>query len=129
MKWIARNQGSDQNILDWLEAETELALAAAYAGELTEAQERISRLLAEEHCVERRLVAEHAVSGVLAEASELSDAASKLIHVICECFDWDAGAVWVLDRDANLLRCLEIWHRPEVEIPAFKKESLQRTYS
>jgi serine phosphatase RsbU (regulator of sigma subunit) len=128
-KWTTRCETSNHQEQDWLEAEAELALDVAMTGQLTEARERIVSLFAERRESERRLVAEHAVSTILSVANTITDAASKLVQAIVECFDWDVGAVWMLDRDANLLRCVEFWHSPHVEVPAFERNTRLRTFS
>jgi serine phosphatase RsbU (regulator of sigma subunit) len=121
-KWLARCQTWDGQLQDWLEAEAELSVER-------EAKERLVALLAERREAERRLIAEHSVSTILAGAVTLRDAVPKLIQAICECLDWDVGAVWMLDRDAKLLHCVEVWHRPQVEVPAFERDTCHRTFS
>ena len=128
-KWTTRCQAGDHQRQDWLEAEAELAVEAALARRLAEAEARLVRVSAERHEAERRLVAEHAVSSLLAVADTLIAAAPKLAQAVCEHLDWDVGVVWLLDRDANLLRCLEVWHSPQIEIPAFERETRLRTFS
>lgn len=128
-KWSARSQICDQQQQDWLEAEAELAVAADIAERLSQATERMAHLLTERREAERRLLAEHAVSGILAVAGTLLDAAPKLVQAIGGSLDWDVGVVWLLDQDAHLLRCVEVWHSANVDIQAFKKDSLCRTFS
>lgn len=128
-KWHTRCQPCDHQEQDWLEAEAELSHAAGLSRQLVEANERMAHLLAEQRDAQRRLLAEHPVSSILAVADTLSDAAPKLVQSLCGSLDWDVGVVWLLDRDAHLLRCVEVWHPPQVEIPAFEKDTLLRTFS
>jgi PAS domain S-box-containing protein len=58
---------------------------------------------------ERRLAAQYAVTRVLAEATSLREAAPKLLQALCESVDWQAGALWFVDRRANVLRCVDVW--------------------
>ena len=74
---------------------------------------------------EKQLIAEHAVCRILAMSDTLSDAAPKIIQATCESLDWDFGEVWVVDRNANLLRCVEVWPSPKVEFPAFVQDTQQ----
>jgi serine phosphatase RsbU (regulator of sigma subunit) len=39
------------------------------------------------------------------------------------------GTVWRVDPKDNLLRCVEIWHRPGVEVAAFEELTRRRTFS
>jgi serine phosphatase RsbU (regulator of sigma subunit) len=128
-KWTARCETWNHQRQDWLEAEAELALEAAMSGQLSEARERIVSLFAEQQEAERRLVAMGAVSSILAVSETPTDAIPKLVQAIGQCFDWDVGAVWMLDRDANLLRCVEFWHSPQVEVPAFERDTRLRSFS
>lgn len=125
--WIKRQPG-DRQLQDWLEAEFEIALNAAMNGQFFEARERIAKLFAERQEAERRLVVEHAVSSILTVSGTVTDAVPKLVKAIGECFDWDVGAAWILDRDANLLRCLGFWHHSQVEVPAFERDTRLRTF-
>ena len=132
-KWTTRCQTWEApQLQDWLEAEAELTLEGAVTavnGRLTRAKEQSASLFAHQWDAERRLVAEHAVSSILTVAETITDAIPKLVRAIGECFDWDAGAGWILDRDANLLRCVGFWHNPHVATPAFERDTRQRTFS
>ena len=76
---------------------------------------------------ERRLVTEHAVSRVLAEAASLREATPRILEAICQTTGWEWGALWVVDPADDLLHCVEVWHRPELVVPAFEELSLQTT--
>ena len=89
----------------------------------------ISRDISERKFAERRLVAEHAVTRVLAESGDLSEATPKILHAICEGLNWDVGTIWAVDRLANVLRCLEVWHEPGVEAGEFERLSRAFTFS
>jgi PAS domain S-box-containing protein len=61
---------------------------------------------------ERRLRAVHATALALAESESLADAVPGLLQGLCENLGWDLGTLWLPDRTAGVLRCLESWHRP-----------------
>jgi two-component system sensor histidine kinase/response regulator len=61
---------------------------------------------------ERRLAAQYAVTRVLAESNSLREAAPKILQAICESVDWQAGTLWLVDRRAKVLRCVDVWIRP-----------------
>jgi PAS domain S-box-containing protein len=77
---------------------------------------------------ERRLAAQYAVTRVLAESPTLQEASAKMLQAICESLEWEVGAIWTVDRDANLLRCLEVWHAPHAEVAEFVAVTRQRTF-
>jgi serine phosphatase RsbU (regulator of sigma subunit)/putative methionine-R-sulfoxide reductase with GAF domain len=92
-------------------------------------QERLLEELSERRKAQRWLTAEHRVSSVLAVSQTLKDAALEVLQALCESLDWDVGTVWVADPKDNLLRCVELWHRPGVEVAAFAEVTRQRTFS
>jgi PAS domain S-box-containing protein len=58
---------------------------------------------------ERRHDALYAVTRILAEATTLGDAAPRILGAIGEGFDWNFGAMWLADRSANELWCVDCW--------------------
>ena len=61
---------------------------------------------------ERRRNARLAVTQILAQAADLTEAAPRLLRAICEGLGWSVGALWTADRPAGLLRCLDVWRPP-----------------
>ena len=53
---------------------------------------------------EQRLVAEQGVARVLAEATGLAEATPALTAVACDALGWRSGTLWLLDREADVLR-------------------------
>jgi serine phosphatase RsbU (regulator of sigma subunit) len=75
---------------------------------------------------ERHVAVEHGVVRVLAESHRLAEAAPRILQSIAQSLDWDVGAFWALDAGAELLRCIEVWHAPHMNVPQFIQVSLQR---
>ena len=69
---------------------------------------------------ERRVAAQHAVTAILAEADTLRAAAPRVIEALCDCLDWCVGDLWIVDDRAAVMRCVEVWHQPGVQIPQFE---------
>ena len=55
---------------------------------------------------EQRLAATHAVARVTAEAETTEEAAPQMVEVVCEALAWESGAVWLVDREHDELRCV-----------------------
>ena len=72
---------------------------------------------------ERRLTAEHLVARALVEASTFKEAVPRILEAICEALGWQHGALWTIDRDADVLRCVEIWQSPSAPLPEFDAAS------
>jgi len=77
---------------------------------------------------EQRLMAQHTVTQVLAQAATLEEATAKILQAVCECLVWDVGALWSLDKEAGVLRCVEVWHKKSIEIPEFEATSRETTF-
>jgi PAS domain S-box-containing protein len=79
-------------------------------------------------CDEDRLLAQYAVTRVLAEASSLAEAAPRILKCICETLEWNLGIVWQLDRSNCILRCAELWHLPSTKADLFIADARSRTF-
>ena len=78
---------------------------------------------------EQRLVAQHAVTQILAEAATLHEATPKILRAVCEYLVWDLGALWSVDHEEGVLRCVEAWHKASVEAPHFEAASRESTFT
>ena len=67
------------------------------------------RDVTERALAERRLTTQVEVARALTEASSIADAAPRLLGALAFTLDAAAGALWVLDRQADVLRCVGVW--------------------
>ena len=77
----------------------------------------------------RRLTAEHATARALVEASSFAEAAPRILQAICESLGWEHGALWMVDRDRNVLRCSDIWTVPGGRFEDFDVTSRTITFA
>jgi signal transduction histidine kinase len=77
---------------------------------------------------EQRVLAQHRVTQILAEAATLEEATPQLLQALCECLAWDLGALWHTDRQAGVLRCVAFWRRASVEAPQFETACRAMTF-
>ena len=68
---------------------------------------------------EDRQAAAYAVTRVLATATTLDTAAPEILQAVCEGLNWSVGAIWGVDREASVIRCIRVWHVPTTEAPEF----------
>jgi PAS domain S-box-containing protein len=61
---------------------------------------------------EKRRAVRYAVTNALANAGSIHDATSAILRAVCEILGWQVGELWLVDRDAGLLRLLEAWSMP-----------------
>jgi len=81
------------------------------------------------HQAGRRLTAEYVAARALAESATLAEAAGRVLQAICEALGWDYGALWHVDADSGVLRCVETWHVPAVAVPEFEAASRLTTFT
>jgi C4-dicarboxylate-specific signal transduction histidine kinase len=77
---------------------------------------------------EQRLMAQHAVTQLLAEAATLDEVTPKILQIVCEFLLWNLGVLWTIDREAGVLRCVEVWHGKSVDAPQFEAASRESTF-
>ena len=76
---------------------------------------------------ERRLGVQHAATRILAEAATLGEATPGILEAIAETLGWQVGAIWTVDRQRQVLRCVEVWHAPSTVVPEFEAMSRRIT--
>ncbi len=77
---------------------------------------------------EQRRLLQYATTEVLSGTQTIAEARPKLLESICEILEWELGAVWEVDQADDLLRCVEIWHSPNVEVAEFERANTETTY-
>ena len=91
------------------EVHQSLILLQVFMGVLAGTGLLLAAAIAERKTGERRRAAAYAVGEVLADAPDLTQAAPAILRAICENLEWQFGALWLVDRDAQRLRCLAVW--------------------
>jgi PAS domain S-box-containing protein len=81
----------------------------------------VARDITERKRAEKRIAAGYAVTAVLADAMSLNEASTRILEAVCNSLDWVMGAIWRVDPSANVLRCVEMWHKPHVSLPKFEE--------
>ncbi len=84
--------------------------------------------LTERKRAEERLRVQHMVALILAEAATIEEATPRILRAMGECLGWDVGALWRVDREAEALRCVELWHKASIEVPEFERVSRELTF-
>src|SRR5262249_25455756 len=97
----------------------ELAVRAALALDNARLYREAQAEIAERRRAERRLAARNAATRALAEATTLAEAAPAILGAICESLGWEWGGFWTVDRERDVLACIETWHLPDRTAPTF----------
>jgi PAS domain S-box-containing protein len=104
------------------EAEKQRTLTLAHANR------DLAEDITERKRVEERLRVQHTIAQILAEAATIEEATPRILRAMGECLGWDVGALWRVDRKAEALRCVELWHRASIEVPEFERASRESTF-
>jgi signal transduction histidine kinase len=91
---------------DFVLAATLLTNALARQGTV-ERSERQTRTMLDLH-----LALHHKVTRAPVEATTLEDALRDILQAFCEDLQWDLGALWAVDQQSAVLRCIAAWHSP-----------------
>ncbi len=78
---------------------------------------------------EQRLTAEYVSARALAESATLAEASVRVLQALCEALGWDHGALWNVDADLGVLKCVQTWHRPTLTLPRFEDASRQTQFT
>jgi two-component system, cell cycle sensor histidine kinase and response regulator CckA len=100
--------------------------AAGYAKQ--EVFSAFIRDLTEQRRLERHRIAATRVTQVLAEAQTLSEAAPRVLAALGESLDWPAGNLWMLDREAEVLRPFAFWCARGFDASEFMQVTAQLTF-
>jgi len=79
--------------------------------------------------VEHRQQVQLAISQILFEARTLDDAMPQLLQVVCETMEGVLGYVWLVDRDAKVLRWMTKWSAPGVQAEELERTSRAMTFA
>ena len=79
----------------------------------------VASVVSQQQRLEQRLRIKDAVSRIFSEASTMTEAAPQIIKAICETAAWDFGAFWLIDRNSNVLNCVDMWSRPSIDVSVF----------
>jgi PAS domain S-box-containing protein len=70
---------------------------------------------------ERIHVAQSALAQALLESTTVGEAGPRILQALGENIGWALAALWMVDTQAELLRCRDIWLAPGVQVPEFQR--------
>jgi len=77
---------------------------------------------------ENRLRAQYEIARTLEAAHSIEEAGDELLRIVCEVLGWSVGALWGLDIERSVLRCLATWSAPDSGAGAFEAQTLETTF-
>ncbi len=73
-----------------------------------------------------RLEAQNAATRALIESTTVAEATPRFLASTGDSLGWDFAALWQMDR-AGALECVNVWHRPEVDVSSFEEATKRLT--
>ena len=70
---------------------------------------------------ESRLALQYDVTRILAESTDFIESAQAILQIACEHLDWDVGALWMVDRENDVIRCLDFCKKPGISVDGFEE--------
>jgi signal transduction histidine kinase/CheY-like chemotaxis protein len=61
----------------------------------------------------------HAATLKLIETGSVHQTVSRILRLICQRLHWEFGSLFVVDAQAGIARCLELWHAPDTAYTEF----------
>ncbi|HKZ01217.1 MAG TPA: PAS domain S-box protein, partial [Pyrinomonadaceae bacterium] len=77
---------------------------------------------------ERRLALQYGVTKTLSESRDFFEGAHNVLKAVCESLGWELGALWKVDSDAQLLRCVDVWYVPSADVQNFERLTRNSTF-
>jgi PAS domain S-box-containing protein len=88
----------------------------------------LGAVIQERRLAEHRRATDLAATRALAGSTSLEEAAPQILQAVCVSLDWDFGALWIVDRDSRVLRCLVTWCRSPERVAPFDAATRSRTF-
>src|SRR5215813_4531649 len=115
---LSQRRRKDGSVVD-----IDLTVVPLATGSETVGAYGIFRDLTEQKRAERQLRAQYAVVEALANSSTIESAASWVLRAVAEALHWQVGVMWIVDKTANELRCVDCWCAPEIDAAPFERET------
>jgi len=80
------------------------------------------------HRTEQRLALQYAITRILSRSIDFVEGTHEILHIVCESLGWHVGVLWAVDHQGEVLRCIDLWHQPSVNVDEFERVSRTRTF-
>jgi PAS domain S-box-containing protein len=111
------------------EVQQSLMLLQVFMGVLAATGLLLAAAILERETGERRRAAGYAVGEILATAPNLSESAPAILRTICQNLEWQMAALWLVDHEAQRLRCLAVWGDGETADTEFAATTEQTLFA
>lgn len=77
---------------------------------------------------EHRLALQYAITRILSRSIDFVESTHEILQTVCESLGWQVGVLWAADHQGEVLRCIDLWHRPSLDVAGFENVCRDRTF-
>lgn len=88
----------------------------------------LSRKITARRRMEQRLALHYAITRILSRSIDFVESTHEILQTVCESLGWQVGVLWAVEHQAQVLRCIDVWHRPSMKVDEFETAIRTRTF-
>ena len=77
---------------------------------------------------ESRLALQYAITRILSHSIDFVEGTHEILQTVCDSLGWQMGALWAVDHQNKVLRCVDVWHETSLDVDEFERVSRERTF-
>ena len=78
---------------------------------------------------EHRLALQYAITRILSRSMDFVEGTHEILETVCESLGWQVGVLWAADHQDEVLRCVDVWHGPTLDMREFDRVCRARTFA
>lgn len=88
-----------------------------------------TRDITERRRTEHRLALQYAITRIVSRSIDFVEGTHEILETVCEGLGWQVGILWAVDHQDGVLRCVDVWHSPALDMKEFENACRSRTFS
>ncbi len=88
----------------------------------------IKRDITDRRRTERRLALQYVITKILSRSIDFVEGTHEILETVCESLGWEFGVLWAADHQKEVLRCIDVWHSPALDLDDFELACRLRTF-
>lgn len=78
---------------------------------------------------EHRLALQYAITRIVSRSMDFVEGTHEILETVCESLGWQVGVLWAVDHQDEVLRCVDVWHEPMLDMSEFEYASRKSTFA
>ncbi|HEX6284620.1 MAG TPA: PAS domain-containing sensor histidine kinase, partial [Pyrinomonadaceae bacterium] len=78
---------------------------------------------------EHRLALQYAITRIVSRSMDFVEGTHEILETVCESLGWQVGVLWAVDHQDEVLRCVDVWHEPTLDMSEFEYASRKSTFA